>query len=132
MEFHGRIFLLGHLNSKSRIGKKDQLAFFIFSKIALLYSFELFKFLIVGIIRRYPASLVNIDVFIRTLGPIFVLKSLLNYFKLKRAYGSNHLSVIQIKREQLRHSFIHKLVKALKQLFCFHRIRIVYIPEMLR
>ena len=67
-----------------------------------------------------------------TLCVVLVLKTILDNLKLKLTHGADNLATVELVDEQLRHTFVHKLVDALLKLFCLHRVVVLDVLEHLR
>ena len=114
---------LCHLKHISTISQEHISSLAVLSHILVFTFLECFKFF--RIITFYPASLVKTYRLPTALGIVFIFQTVLDYFKLQLTYGTDNLATVELVDKELCHTFVHKLVDTLVELFCLHRVGIL-------
>ena len=123
--------LLSHLQYITRIGKEDVSTFSVASHVLMLTLLKCLELTFIAGHCFHPTCLVQTYWFPATLGTIFIFETILNNLELQLADGANDLTVIELIDEQLRHTFVHKLIDAFLQLFGFHWVGILDVLKHL-
>ena len=121
------VVLLRHAEYVTRVSEEHISALFIKCHVLRFSFFEhlVFRPTLSAIVGRcYPASLVKRDGFSTAFGLIFVLKAVLNNFKLQLAYRTDNLAAGELVGKELCYAFVHQLIYALVELLLLHGINI--------
>lgn len=90
MKSNIRIFFLSHSQDESCFGQENGLIVFVVGDIVLSVFHEILQ---IRLRSAHPTGLVNAAGFESTLGAVFVLQTILKYFKLKFTHGANKFSI---------------------------------------
>ena len=114
---------LRHLQHIVAVGKEYVATVLVGSHelvLSLLEGFESFR-----VIALNPACLVEAYGLPPALRAVFVQKTVLDHLELELTDGADDFSSVELVGEQLRHTFVHKLVYAFVELLGFHRVGVL-------
>lgn len=122
--------LLSHAEHITRVGEEYIATLDIFCHVLILTLLELVEFCLV--VALHPACLVKMNRLPAALRVILVLETILDNLKLELTHSTDDLTTVKLIDEQLRHTLVHKLIDALLQLLCLHRVIVLDVLEHLR
>ena len=121
---------LRHLQHVAAICQEHVPALAVFRHILVFALLESLQFR--RVVTLNPAGLVQAQRFPTAFGAVFILQTVLDNLKLQLTYRTDDLTPVELVDEQLRHTFIHKLVDAFGKLLLLHRIGVFDVLEHLR
>ena len=122
-------FFLSQSQSVRGVGQKDLASVFVECHVVEFPFPEVVH--LGGVVGFYPTGLVDLDGLVPADRTVFVFETVLDHFELQGSDRTDDLTSVQPAGKELGNPFVHQLVDAFGELFEFHRIAVLDVPEQL-